>query len=605
MKIPHPDDAPVPFSHEYELDVDQRQARHVVEPTALTTSGLFFESEARFIGQPSNGRHNNDGACNDGAGNDEGVEKHHDNNNDDAITATRNNDGTDFYAIRKAIEERDRSERLLSRQRKREQRQKRQRERRTFQRAAHRRPPLARSWKLDPQRKQHTRGNADVPQLSPVGNERGGAQSKRTVSTGADRLEHSDRHNLESATSSMKIGTSSRLQATALVLYFILLPYVIFTRWQSAPETTHADAIRVLLVLLTLCWCGFVIQFVRDIQRISRGDRSRRSGSAWLAGLVVALLPFFASTSSGASPVVPPLSIHFEPAPATHIAHFATPKVPAGALGGLMPLALVSRRKPSELDNNKFAQLDSEILTRVELLRADPQVLGLIEPFTPTLRRRCIEMVAYLALHRHEPVTGERLRTRVLTHADVDASLRTLANTASAVRRSLGSDSQGPRLHSVTSSGLYATHGITSDVEIFSRMVSEARTLSIAEGAVLARQALLLVQGEPMASALRGYEWFLSEGHGAALARDGEWAALIVHHDALSSGQYELAFWALRQGLLVDPYSDVLLSAINRVPRLREFGSDRGSRAKHQAISSGSAVAMSWALTGFSNQVSQ
>ena len=81
---------------------------------------------------------------------------------------------------------------------------------------------------------------------------------------------------------------------------------------------------------------------------------------------------------------------------------------------------------------------------RVELLRADPQVVGLVEPFTPTLRRRCVEMVAYLALHRHEPVTGERLRTRVLTHADVDASLRTLANTASAVRRSLGVDALRP-----------------------------------------------------------------------------------------------------------------------------------------------------------------
>ena len=74
-------------------------------------------------------------------------------------------------------------------------------------------------------------------------------------------------------------------------------------------------------------------------------------------------------------------------------------------------------------------------------------------------------MVAYLALHRDEPVTGERLRTRVLTHADVDASQRTLANTASAVRRSLGVDAAGPRLHPVTSSGLYVTHGVSSDVE--------------------------------------------------------------------------------------------------------------------------------------------
>ncbi len=108
---------------------------------------------------------------------------------------------------------------------------------------------------------------------------------------------------------------------------------------------------------------------------------------------------------------------------------------------------------------------DERVDVRVDLLRADPQVFGLSEPLTPTLRRRGIEMLAYLALHRYEPVTGDRLRTRVLTHADVDASLRTLANTASVVRRSAGADAAGPRLHAVTSSGLYVTHGITSDVE--------------------------------------------------------------------------------------------------------------------------------------------
>ncbi|HEY5104219.1 MAG TPA: hypothetical protein VII65_04155, partial [Acidimicrobiales bacterium] len=165
---------------------------------------------------------------------------------------------------------------------------------------------------------------------------------------------------------------------------------------------------------------------------------------------------------------------------------------------------------------------------RVELLRADPQVLSLAEPFTPTLRRRCVEMVAYLALHRHEPVTGERLRTRVLTHADVDASQRTLANTASAVRRSLGLDAGGPRLHPVTSSGLYVTHGLSSDVEVFSTLVARARQLPVEDAAPLTHQALLLIKGEPLASALRGFEWFLAEGHGARLARDGEWAALAL-----------------------------------------------------------------------------
>jgi hypothetical protein len=242
---------------------------------------------------------------------------------------------------------------------------------------------------------------------------------------------------------------------------------------------------------------------------------------------------------------------------------------------------------------------------RVELLRADPQVIGLVEPFTPTLRRRCVEMVAYLAVHRHEPITGERLRTRVLTHADVDASQRTLANTASAVRRSLGVDAHGPRLHPVTSSGLYVTHGLSSDVEVFSTLVARARQLLVADAAPLAHQALLMIKGEPLASALRGFEWFLAEGHGARLARDGEWAALALHHTSLQRRNYDLAFWALQQGLLIDPYSDALTEALSRVPRLREFGGDGARRAQDQSVSTRGAVAMSWAFARFSQQVTK
>ena len=261
----------------------------------------------------------------------------------------------------------------------------------------------------------------------------------------------------------------------------------------------------------------------------------------------------------------------------------------------------VAQRPSSELGRSS----DGAHEVRVDLLRADPQVSGLTEAFEPTLRRRCVEMVAYLALHRHEPVTGDRLRTRVLANADVDASLRTLANTATAVRRSLGVDSRGPRLHAVTSSGLYVTHGVTSDVELFTTLVQRARLLDTDQAAPLARQALELVKGEPLASALRGFEWFLAEGHGARLARDGEWAALALHHDAMGRGDYEEAFWALRQGLLIDPFSDVVIDAIARVPRLREFGRDGSRGSKDESVGAAGAVAMSWSFQGLGHQVTQ
>ena len=224
---------------------------------------------------------------------------------------------------------------------------------------------------------------------------------------------------------------------------------------------------------------------------------------------------------------------------------------------------------------------------RVELLRAEPVVMGLVEPFTATLRRRCVEMMAYLALHRHEPVTGDRLRTRVLAHADADASLRTLANTASSVRRSLGCDENGPRLHPVSSAGLYLTHGVDSDVEEFHRLVGEARASGDHASLV---EALSLVQGEPLASALRGFEWFLAEGHWARLLREGEWAALALSHWALEEGDVDLAFWAIERGRLLDPYSDALAAALSAVPRLREFGGDGADVTQHRAVRAGRAV---------------
>lgn len=543
------------------------------------------------------------------------------------------------------------------------------------------------------------------------------------------------------------------------MLYFLLLPYVVLTKWRHATNEGHALVVRSLLVVLAIFWLGFLGQVVLNVSRLRNGARVKAGGSAWLAGLVVTLFALLAPAGHGTLKEATAIAVPFHE---TH-EHPRPPRPSALVGAGGVPLALMAKRRSDLLRQRSdeacdfdvdesiellrarnpeliahvaaligerldgvievkegevtgppstprsplvacalgpgatgtlvgfaheggqlavapswssedivanvvalhdgrvaFAKSETELLralatrtlrdsivvflgaagqlddelaacavtvrahvsdagalaplpvappqpgdVRVELLRADPNVVGLAEPFVSTLRRRCVEMVAYLALHRHEPVTGERLRTRVLAHADVVASQRTLANTASAVRRSLGVDAEGPRLHPVTSSGLYVTHGVTSDVDVFFSLVARARQLPIADASALCHQALLLIQGEPLASALRGFEWFLAEGHGARLSRDGEWAALALHHAALERGNYELAFWAIQQGRLIDPYSDALNEALTRVPRLREFGGDRSGRAQHDAVGARGAVAMSWALSGFSQQVSK
>ena len=229
--------------------------------------------------------------------------------------------------------------------------------------------------------------------------------------------------------------------------------------------------------------------------------------------------------------------------------------------------------------------LGERATVRVELLRAEPVVTGLCEPFAATLRRRCVELTAYLAVHQHEPVTGDRLRARVLGRGD-DASLRTLSNTASAVRRSLGTVEGLTRLQPVSPAGLYQLHDVDSDLVAFHRLVASARDPEAEGVAALLEQALSLVHGEPLATALRGFEWFLAEGHLARLQRDGEWAALRLAAEARDAGNYDVAFWAIEQGRLLDPYSDVLEAALHRVPRLREFGSDGPGRTQHEPVGS-------------------
>ena len=567
----------------------------------------------------------------------------------------------------------------------------------------------------------------------------------------------------------MKRLAGGPVHGVALTAYFALAPYVVVSKWAIAAHRQHGPLLQALLVVLAGFWVAFVVQVVRNVVRLRHGATLPLGGTAWVAGVVVAVLTLW----PGPGARVPATSRSVAAAVTRPVSPPARPGVPSAPLelSGL-PLALAVRQRVERLRRDRDApapedvdelldqarRVDASLLGRlrylmadatdgvvqvdlagetpsapeaeddtvvvcvldaspspmvafareggclrvpahwddptivahtvglhrggrvvctseatelvyalairavrhqavvylgepadleaalvasavtvsrldrppgdlptsyqgrwhagggstpgaggvvVELLRADPTVHGLATPFLPALRRHCVEMTAYLALHRHEPVTGDRLRARVLGRPHADASPRTLMNTSTAVRRSLGVDDDGPRLHPVSSSGLYTTHGVRSDVEEFHRLVGEARRLSGTAAIAGLRRALSLVRGEPLASALRGFEWFLAEGHAARLQRDGEWAALALHAAALASGDVELAFWALGQGRLVDPYSDDLADALVRVPRLREFGGDGSRAGQDRAIGPGSAVGVARPLDGLRDQVGQ
>ena len=66
----------------------------------------------------------------------------------------------------------------------------------------------------------------------------------------------------------------------------------------------------------------------------------------------------------------------------------------------------------------------------VRLLTMTPRLDGLRNDLPPNRARRAVELVAYLALHRPDVVTSDRLRTRVLGSSDADAASQTLFNIA-------------------------------------------------------------------------------------------------------------------------------------------------------------------------------
>jgi hypothetical protein len=580
---------------------------------------------------------------------------------------------------------------------------------------------------------------------------------------------------VDTSSRSLKRVATGPLQGVALVLYFVLLPYVVETKWRFSYTVTNGAVLRDLLVGLGIFWLIFLGLLLTYVHQLRHSRNLPANGCAWLAGLVIMALPFLVSSSAQASTVAmraPVAAITTSPVELVSAPGFAatavnenSARVPASDNVGLFALALAAKGRRdrllgstnrlddldgidpedndpenndpeldalaqrlhegdgqfvarlrdvvgSELDGEvlvnddafdvdarpdfdpvvvsiiglrpeglalgyareggalpvdrsraiedvtasivalhdgavRFAQDSHELMralarrrdastlvvflgdpgeideelrqlcvtlraasgtahftsspsrhVRVELLRAYPQVQGLVADFAPTLRRRCVEMVAYLAMHPGEPVTGDRLRTRVLVHASVDASKTTLSNTASSVRRALGVDNRGYLLEPV-SSGLYHLRGVELDVADFHRLVARSRQSTSDEALDLYVQALRLVHGEPLASVLKGFEWFTFEGHRAQLQRDGEWVALALHAAALERNDVETAFWALRQGLLLDPESDELVHALERVPRLRQFRGDGTGAAQHEPVRPGRAVAMSWAFERF------
>lgn len=197
----------------------------------------------------------------------------------------------------------------------------------------------------------------------------------------------------------------------------------------------------------------------------------------------------------------------------------------------------------------------------IRMLTAVPRIDGLSAELPPKLARRATELAAYLALHYPDPVTSDRLRTRVLGSADADAAAKTLFNIVGAGRRAMGRDASGELfLPPATKSGHYRMSPlVTVDAARVAALVAAAdAALDPRESMALLRAAVGLVESEPLAGALTGYGWWCAEGHERRIAATLVDGACRLARLAARSGHLDLARWGLEQARLVEPYSEAL-----------------------------------------------
>ena len=208
----------------------------------------------------------------------------------------------------------------------------------------------------------------------------------------------------------------------------------------------------------------------------------------------------------------------------------------------------------------------------VRLLALQPRIDGLTEPIDSKRARRAVEVVAYIVLHDPDPVTGDRIRTRVLGSASRDAAAKTLFNVTSAARRALGLTPEGDAVLPIADrTGCYRAGSLlTSDVAELHAHVACARRSNDPEAQMAhLRAGLELIEGEPLGATLAAWDWFTLEGHQARLEATIEGAAVWLVELALGANLVDLAQLALDRARLAVPLSEPLAAAAMEVAAKR------------------------------------
>jgi DNA-binding SARP family transcriptional activator len=178
------------------------------------------------------------------------------------------------------------------------------------------------------------------------------------------------------------------------------------------------------------------------------------------------------------------------------------------------------------------------------------EVSGAARTFT---RAWALELVVYLSMHPRG-VSNERWATALWP--DRVMAPASLHSTASAARRSLGSDPSGDDLLPRARGRLALSEGVQTDWDRFNTLARSDRPANW-------KGALALIRGRPF-EGLRSPDWVVLEGIAAtveAVAVD-----LVCRYAEHCLGNFDAkdAEWAARQGLRVSPYDERLYRILLR-----------------------------------------
>ncbi|MGD0638957.1 MAG: bacterial transcriptional activator domain-containing protein, partial [Nitrososphaerales archaeon] len=337
----------------------------------------------------------------------------------------------------------------------------------------------------------------------------------------------------------------------------------------SNPTTRWLDEIDPWDICVVVCAADVAVREIEAAQSIVRLAGDGSFGVAFVCGCDLVEARWRVHTEGGRVSVdrrdgetLSPLSA--QQVPPNLVENVTSLVSVAAKTGGVEPangpyegLALPIPERPAEISESRAGTSgeegsgppDDHIGVTVNVL-GPVEIIGAARPFA---RAWTTELVVYLVMHPGGANNEQWATALWPERAMAPASLH---STASAARRSLGSDAEGED-HLPRSRGRLAVgHSVHSDWDV---LVVRSRSSDPAEW----RQALGLIRGRPF-EGMRSPDWVLLEGIQATIEAVVVDLACRSSEDCLASFDAAGAEWAARQGLRVSPYDERLYRVLMR-----------------------------------------